>query len=365
MSTRLHGIALLYAIVVMVGLCAILSLALDLGHVQLAKSELHRAADSAARAGAAGLLVDSTEASIQASRFAGYNDVDGLPLALDPTQDIEIGSWNSAARKFIKGGAPTYAIHITARKSPARGDGVSLMLTSLLGLKSCSVTAESVALVSPPIDLDESVPAVGNPFLAGMPAGSVASANNPHQNPDYAGTAGNPRQSPLPINLPLVPGEVLTFDSISGTARHDPGLSMFQPDGEISDIGHNNATPDGNNSYTSTFYNENGIADMKAPINALVGVFLDDNQPNLTPAPAKNLDFSTSASRDFSTLKPDLKQIFFIGDGMNSNGQTQEFVVPQGATRLFLATWDFYEWNNNAGARDVVVIRPMRIVTVK
>jgi hypothetical protein len=104
---------------------------------------------------------------------------------------------------------------------------------------------------------------------------------------------------------------------------------------------------------------------MKAPINALVGVFLDDNQPNLTPTPAKNLDFSTSASRDFSTLKPDLKQIFFIGDGMNSNGQTQEFVVPQGATRLFLATWDFYEWNNNAGARDVVVIRPMRIVTVK
>jgi hypothetical protein len=95
-----------------------------------------------------------------------------------------------------------------------------------------------------------------------------------------------------------------------------------------------------------------------------VGLFLDDSQPNTTSAPT-NLDFSTPASREFTELQPKLKQIFFIGDGKNSNGARQEFIAPKGATRLFLATWDFYEWNNNAGSRNIRITRPMQIITVK
>jgi hypothetical protein len=164
--------------------------------------------------------------------------------------------------------------------------------------------------------------------------------------------------------MPLDEGEALTFDSISGTAKHDPRLALFNPDGELGDIGHNNLTTNGSNSYGSKMYNENGIADVTAPINALVGVFLTDDAPNLTSAPS-NLDFSTAASRDFGTLKPELKQIFFIGDGLDSKGNKQNFVVPKGATRLYLATWDFYEWNNNDGFRNIKVNRPMQIITVK
>jgi len=37
-------------------------------------------------------------------------------------------------------------------------------------------------------------------------------------------------------------------------------------------------------------YNVNGIADAWIPINALVGVFIDDCKPNLSQTPA-NLDF--------------------------------------------------------------------------
>jgi len=233
-----------------------------------------------------------------------------------------------------------------------------------LGFDQFTVTADSVAMVIPAIDVNQPVGAVANPFLAGMPRGTPASQNNPHHNPDYAGDASNWKQSPLTVNMPLNAGDGLTFDAISGLARHDPNLSDYQPDGQLDDIGHNNPTPNANNNYSKKFYNENGIADMNAPINALVGIFLDDKAPDSTPAP-ENLDFSTAKSRDFDVLKPELKQLFFIGDGLDSSGNQQQFIVPKGATKLFLATWDFYEWNNNSGSRTVLVSRPMKIITVK
>ena len=120
---------------------------------------------------------------------------------------------------------------------------------------------------------------------------------------------------------------------------------------------------------TLNTYSQNGIANANAPINALVGVFLDDKQPNMSATPP-GLDFSTAASRDFDTIGGSesggtvqnqplkLKQIFFIGDGPNSKGVKQSFIAPKGATRLFLATWDFYEWNNNAGFRNIQITRP-------
>jgi hypothetical protein len=166
------------------------------------------------------------------------------------------------------------------------------------------------------------------------------------------------------VNLSLSDGQILNFDNIDGTARHDPNMTYYNPDGQLDDIGHNNLTKSDSNSTTNSYYNENGIADMRAPINALVGVFLDDKNP-ATSTPPSNLDFSSDASRDFDTLQPKLKQIFYIGDGMNGAGGHQKFVVPKGATRLYLATWDFYEWNNNAGNRNIKISVPGQIVTVK
>jgi hypothetical protein len=50
-----------------------------------------------------------------------------------------------------------------------------------------------------------------------------------------------------------------------------------------------------------------------------------------------------------------LRQLFFIGDGLTSGGVIQQFVVPQGATRLFLATMDGYGQYNNIGSFTVTV----------
>jgi hypothetical protein len=98
---------------------------------------------------------------------------------------------------------------------------------------------------------------------------------------------------------------------------------------------------------------ENGIADITAPIDALIGVFLSNSQPSLTAPPAA-LDFTTTASRDFSTLSPQLSQPFFIGAGENSSDILQEFIAPAGATRLYFGPMDEYNWSDNTGSFQIV-----------
>ena len=74
----------------------------------------------------------------------------------------------------------------------------------------------------------------------------------------------------------------------------------------------------------------------------LSGVFLDNTDPINLTAPA-SLDFSsTSLGHSFSSLTPELQQTFFIGDGLTGEGSgtIQSFLVPDGATRLFLGIVD-------------------------
>lgn len=65
----------------------------------------------------------------------------------------------------------------------------------------------------------------------------------------------------------------------------------------------------------------------------MVGVFLDGSQPSTAPA---TLNFTHDHS--FSGLAPELGQVFFIGDGLEGtgSGMPQQFVVPAGATDLYL-----------------------------
>ena len=81
----------------------------------------------------------------------------------------------------------------------------------------------------------------------------------------------------------------------------------------------------------------------------LAGVFVNDSVP-ANPAPARlmftNNSTPDSISVSFTTLEPALNQTFFIGDGFTGNGTgaRQRFIVPEGATRLFLgfADADYY-----------------------
>jgi len=166
------------------------------------------------------------------------------------------------------------------------------------------------------------VPGTSNPWLAGMPAGSTASSDSA------------PAESPVLVGLTITPGTYLTFTA-SGSETNDPSWAYNGPDGG-SFTGHSYGT-------------ENGIPSTNAPLDALVGVFLGAGQPNLTPA-SSGLDFST-IGLNFASLSPGLQQVFFIGDGLTGTGSgtVQQFIVPVGATRLFLGTQDGFGWYNNVG----------------
>ena len=144
----------------------------------------------------------------------------------------------------------------------------------------------------------------------------------------------------------------MTFDGINGGATND----YTDP---------NRYTADGNtgSNASNTVGDEHGVANMVAPINCLVGLFLSNATPGSQSAPTDQ-DFSTDADRNFTTLSPQLNQIFFIGDGRNDSGEVQNFVVPQGAKRLYIATWDDYEWNNNIGSFTLTVHAPGTVTTV-
>lgn len=171
------------------------------------------------------------------------------------------------------------------------------------------------------------VPGSANVWLAGMPDGATASADRA------------PEQAPVLFDLPnLGAGGYLTFSATGSTAQ-GPGYSLTGPDGG-SVTGHSYGT-------------ENGIAASTLPFMGLVGVFLSDQQPNLTPAPAA-LNFSV-IGKDFTSFSAQLKQPFFIGDGTTSGGAAQLFYVPASATRLFLGTADAWGWYNNVGQLTVNV----------
>lgn len=198
-------------------------------------------------------------------------------------------------------------------------------------LRFATLTCAAVFAValSPAVSSAISVPGTSDPWLAGMPDGSTASSG------DVA-----PDQSPvLATGIDLGLGGYLNF-SASGTVSEGPCCAYVGPDGGPI-IAHYDGA-------------QNGISDLSAPQNALLGVFLDDNQPDLSAAPT-GLDFTGGI--DFSTLSPLLKQVFFIGDGLTGtgSGSVQNFVIPTGATRLFLGTMDGVQWSNNSGGFDVTI----------
>jgi hypothetical protein len=187
----------------------------------------------------------------------------------------------------------------------------------LLALTAAIATAQTVL----------NVPATSNPFLAGMPNGTNSSGGD-----------SAPGQSPV-LFTDFSGGMALTF-SPTGTVSFTPSPSGSSPDGD-------------------TVFSrgaENGISSFNLPLNSLLGVFLDNNQPDGFTAPPA-IDFSTGASLTFSSLSPSLRQIFFIGDGLTGTGtgSVQQFFAPAGATRLFFGIPDGSGWNNNAGSFSVTV----------
>jgi hypothetical protein len=170
-------------------------------------------------------------------------------------------------------------------------------------------------------------------WLAGMPDGTWAIRNI-----DKA-----PDQSPVQVTgLTIYGGESLSF-SVTGATRHAPGITSYGPDGNVGSMAQHELSYGYNVS-------ENGMSNISAPFDSLIGVFLDSSQPSSYAAPNP-----LSYNMNDTSFSPLLRQVFFIGDGKTGSGITQTFIVPAGATRLYLGTMDTYEWINNNGQLQVDV----------
>src|SRR5436190_1518905 len=90
--TRQRGSMMLYAIVGMTVVMAFLSLSIDYGRAQVAKSELQRAADAAALAAAGGIKDDTT--FTRASSAITDNTSEGAAVLLKKN-DVIVGTWAS------------------------------------------------------------------------------------------------------------------------------------------------------------------------------------------------------------------------------------------------------------------------------
>jgi tRNA A-37 threonylcarbamoyl transferase component Bud32 len=162
------------------------------------------------------------------------------------------------------------------------------------------------------------VPSATDIWLAGQPDGASVTGT--------FGTDTAPAESP--VMMRVTAGHTLTFSATGSTTVNG---SCWAPG------------PDGGCYPDESIFGAgpaNGMSSFAGPACALLGVFVGDDVPRGRDVP-KQLDFKggLKSQRRFA---PELRQIFFIGDGLTGtgSGDVQRFRVPTGATRLFLAVSD-------------------------
>jgi plastocyanin/Flp pilus assembly protein TadG len=340
---RRRGAILLYSVYLMMMMCAVTSLAVDYGRIQMIKTQLQRAADATARAALEIYLTNGnskTSAKSSASTMLGTETIDEYS-GVTPTSSITWGYWQSGA--FVSGTSATYplAVRVVVQRTTANGNPVHLLFpiptSSSFFSKTCDVQATSIAILPNVITQNVTVPATYDPWLAGMPNGSTASYDD-----------AAPAESPASITV--TPGSTITFTNVNGLINHTPSTPTDGPEGQTGNIyWHMKDPPSGAQAVGQGA--QNHIGDIIVPIDSLLGVFLNANAPTSNPTPTVVRDYSTQTARDQASFTDiQVQQPFFIGSGNTSSGTTQTFVAPTGATRLFLGPMDGYEWENNNGS---------------
>jgi len=142
--------------------------------------------------------------------------------------------------------------------------------------------------------------------------------------------------APAEYTFPAAPGQTLTFSSITGS--WDCGQTpLYGPDGSTTSVcqPHTIENPIG----TFSGYNTTDFT------GGLAGIFLEATLPHSAPPPLRfyvNDGAAGGIQTSFTTLSPQIGQVFFIGDGLTGTGTgaTQMFAVPPTARHLYLGYVD-------------------------
>jgi hypothetical protein len=221
---------MIFVVVTMTAVCGLCSMAADYARVQLAKTELRRAADAVSRAAVAALSSGVTAAQDAAVTYGAYNAVDGTALAIDPTKDVEFGTWDNTAKTFtpLSGAARANAkaVRVTARRTAASGNPIPLFFARVVGKTSCDVTAQSVALYTP-------TAGTGFVGLDGVDVGNNSLVRSYNANAGTPGGANLTSSAKVSSNGPVTAGNNTDVygDIATGPAGSVTGGSHFYVSG--------------------------------------------------------------------------------------------------------------------------------------
>jgi Flp pilus assembly protein TadG len=146
------SVALIAAIVIAV-LLGVAALALDVAHMVMVRSQLQKAADAGALAGARGMwpldlrasanrAPDCANALAKAADAMGKNVVDGRNLGADE-MTMEVGTWDYANRQFNPGCTTTInAVRVTTRRQ-----GVVMLFAGIFGVHTQDLAGNATAVM--------------------------------------------------------------------------------------------------------------------------------------------------------------------------------------------------------------------------
>ena len=129
-------------------LLGVASLAVEVGYIYMAKSEMQVAADAAALASVRELVADDfAGARTQAITVARANNVAGREIVLNGTRDVEFGRWESKGFTVTNSGAN--AVRVTIREFEGSPDGgLPLFIAPLFGIDSFKVEVTAIATLA-------------------------------------------------------------------------------------------------------------------------------------------------------------------------------------------------------------------------
>jgi hypothetical protein len=141
-----EGIALIYVAIFLLVSLWFVSLAIDIGKIMAAKTELQAAADAAALAGASAIDPKTGETVQDSARVrAAYTALQNkaleqvkTPIVIDPQADVE-----------FPGDPDQHRVKVTVHRDAAHGDPVLLHFAQTLGIPSVGVRADATAEAKP------------------------------------------------------------------------------------------------------------------------------------------------------------------------------------------------------------------------
>ena len=137
---RRGAIVVLTAFLLVIFMC-MMAFAIDVGYMNLWRTDLQHASDAAVLAGAAVIPQGEDEAAALAREYVARN----LPHDVDQyTVDVATGYWNRNSRVFVAGGTPVDSIQVTVNR-----EEIPLFFAPMMGSRNFDTAATAVASFRP------------------------------------------------------------------------------------------------------------------------------------------------------------------------------------------------------------------------